>query len=461
MNMKLGLKFLAMIGITLLISISLMMVRSLINERSNRAQEVRYTLAENSAGAQTISGPFLIVPYVLEETKNNGGKGDSTTDKTQHLLIFTPEELNSQSQLKTEIVKRGLFEAPSYTSKNVMTGFFKPNKDILALKKLDANQKIVWQKAYVSLGLQDPKGIREVRASLGNSNLEFEPGHSVNNWVNTATGIHSKITESSELYQQLISQEVSFKIDLELVGTQSFMIDPVGTHSKIDIQGDWPHPSFKGTTPFSRSVTNKNFAATWKTNDLARGIAVQTCKTEDNNCNQAKPYNNLVGLDFIDPVDRYVLSDRTAKYGELFLILTFAVLFLMEVLRSKPIHPMQYALVGFATSVFFLLTLSLSEHVPFFWAYGIAALASVALQSFYAKAVLQHKNMSRIFTGSLLSLYGLLYFILKSEDAALMVGSLAVFAMLAGFMMLTRNVNWYALSQSEKKPETETPPIYL
>lgn len=458
MNMKLGLKFLAMIGITLLISISLMMVRGLINERSSRAQEVRSNLAENSAGSQIIAGPYLIVPYVLEETNTNTQKANSNTiNKTEHLLIFTPEDLNSQTRLKTEIVKRGLFEAPSYTAKSVMTGFFKPSQEVLTLKKQPINQKIIWQKAYLSLGLQDPKGIREIKASLGNTPLEFEPGHSLNNWVNTATGIHSTISESSELYQELIAQEVSFKIELEIIGTQSLMIDPVGTHSKIDIAGDWPHPSFKGTSPVSRSVTEKSFAATWKTNELARGLTVQACKAEDTNCNQVKSYNNLVGLDFIDPVDRYVLSDRTAKYGELFLILTFAILFLMEVLRSKPIHPMQYALVGFATSVFFLLTLSLSEHVSFFWAYGIAALASVALQSFYAQAVLQHTKMNRIFTGSLIGLYGLLYLILKSEDAALMVGSLAVFAMLAGFMMLTRNVNWYALSQSEKKTDSSTP----
>ncbi len=450
MNMKLGFKILAMLGITLLISISLILVRGLITERSNRAQEVRNSLADNTAGPQTISGPYLVIPYIIEESFTQPAN-NANTDRKEYLLLLSPEQINNKSDLQLEIKKRGLFEAPTFKSNSVMTGYFRPSKELLALKKLPANQKIIWQKAYLSLGLQDPRGIRQIKATIGNSVLEFEPGHSINNWSKTSPGIHANLTEGAEFFQQILSQDQDFKIDLDLVGSQSFLLDLVGTNSKIDITGNWPHPSYKGISPDSQSRSKLSFAASWKTNSLAKGVSMQACKTEDSNCNESKSATSLVGLNLIDPVDRYVLSDRTAKYGELFLILTFAILFLMEVLRKNPIHPMQYALVGFATSVFFLLTLSLSEHISFFRAYAIAASASVALQSFYASAVLQSKKMALIFSSSLMALYGLLFFILRSEDSALMVGSLVVFATLAGFMMLTRNVNWYALSQPEKR----------
>lgn len=460
MNMKLGFKILAMLGITLLISISLIMVRSLINERSNRAQEVKNSLADKTAGPQIISGPYLVIPYIIEESFTQPAN-NANTDRKEYVLLLSPEQINNKSDLQLEIKKRGLFEAPTFKSNSVMTGYFRPNKELLALKKLPANQKIIWQKAYLSLGLQDPKGIRQITATMGNSVLEFEPGHSINNWSKTSPGIHANLTEGAEFFQQILSQDQDFKINLDLVGSQSFLLDLAGTSSKIDITGNWPHPSYKGISPDSDSLSKLSFAASWKTNSLAKGISIQTCKTEDSNCTEIKPASSLVGLDLIDPVNRYVLSDRTAKYGELFLILTFAILFLMEVLRKNPIHPMQYALVGFATSVFFLLTLSLSEHISFYRAYGIAASASVALQGFYASAVLQSKKLALIFSSSLMALYGLLFFILRSEDSALMVGSLLVFAMLAGFMMLTRNVNWYALSQSEKKADTQPSNIYL
>ena len=45
-------------------------------------------------------------------------------------------------------------------------------------------------------------------------------------------------------------------------------------------------------------------------------------------------------------------------------------------------------------------------------------------------------------------LYALLYGLLSAEDYALLMGSLLVFALLAGVMLLTRKLDWYALGKS-------------
>ena len=47
----------------------------------------------------------------------------------------------------------------------------------------------------------------------------------------------------------------------------------------------------------------------------------------------------------------------------------------------------------------------------------------------------------------LLLLYGMLYAILRSEDNALLMGSLLLFSVLALVMLITRKLDWYAVSE--------------
>ena len=48
-------------------------------------------------------------------------------------------------------------------------------------------------------------------------------------------------------------------------------------------------------------------------------------------------------------------------------------------------------------------------------------------------------------------LYGMLYLILRSEDNALLMGSLLIFAVLAFVMLLTRDLDWYRVSEQVAK----------
>ena len=57
-------------------------------------------------------------------------------------------------------------------------------------------------------------------------------------------------------------------------------------------------------------------------------------------------------------------------------------------------------------------------------------------------------TLSRLFGLALSLLYALLYGLLSAEDYALLMGSLLVFALLAGVMLLTRKLDWYALGKS-------------
>jgi inner membrane protein len=123
------------------------------------------------------------------------------------------------------------------------------------------------------------------------------------------------------------------------------------------------------------------------------------------------------------------------------------------VLLRFSVHPVQYGLVGFALAMFFLLLLSLSEHIGFAAAYAVSAFACVALIGYYVAQFLRSRVGGIGFAAALAVLYALLYGILASEDYALLMGSLLLFALLAAVMVLTRGVNWFGLGRADAVPE--------
>jgi inner membrane protein len=140
----------------------------------------------------------------------------------------------------------------------------------------------------------------------------------------------------------------------------------------------------------------------------------------------------------------------------MFVALTFAAFFVFEVIKRLPIHPVQYLLVGLALVVFFLLLLGLSEHMAFLQAYLLASVGCIVLIGFYLSHVLRDWRRGVGFASALTLLYGVLYGLLNSESNALMMGSILLFAVLAGIMVATRKVDWYGLTTLAPKAEPYT-----
>jgi inner membrane protein len=156
-----------------------------------------------------------------------------------------------------------------------------------------------------------------------------------------------------------------------------------------------------------------------------------------------------VALD--NPVDVYRLTERATKYALMFIVLTFAAFFVLEMVKRWRIHPMQYLMIGAALVLFFLLLLSLSEHLDFAWAYGLASAACIGLLTHYLRHVLRGWRPALGMSAMLVALYGVLYGILISEDNALMMGSLLLFGVLAAIMVVTRKVDWYSVMGSPQQ----------
>jgi inner membrane protein len=164
------------------------------------------------------------------------------------------------------------------------------------------------------------------------------------------------------------------------------------------------------------------------------------------NCNALM--NDTFGVTLFNSVDIYQQSERSVKYAMLFIGLTFTAFFLFEVMKGLRLHPMQYLLVGLGLSLFFLLLISLSEHMAFPLAYLVAALCSTAVIGFYISGVVRSARLGGVITAGLLLLYAMLFGILRSEDNALLMGSLLLFTVLSLVMVVTRRVDWYGIGES-------------
>ncbi|RYF77302.1 MAG: cell envelope integrity protein CreD, partial [Comamonadaceae bacterium] len=146
------------------------------------------------------------------------------------------------------------------------------------------------------------------------------------------------------------------------------------------------------------------------------------------------------------PVDVYFMAHRAAKYGALIIALVLMGCFMVELFRKLRLHPIQYGLVGLSIALFFLLLVALSEKLSFWQAYALSACASVSLLMAYFSAVLRSARRGLGLGAFVGVLYAALFGLLASESNALLLGALLTFGMLAMLMLLTRNVDWYALS---------------
>jgi inner membrane protein len=290
----------------------------------------------------------------------------------------------------------------------------------------DAKGRIKWGTPRLVLGVTDPGGIRKVSSlAAGADEHAFEAG----SWDTGALpgGVHVPLPG----LRAAQAESFEFAFSVELAGSEAFAVAPLGSNATVTMRSDWPHPSFVGRfLPLRHEIGAQGFSAEWKVSQYA---APGTSNRQE------------LAVSFIEPAGLYQQLERGSKYGFLFIGLTFAAFLLFELLRRLAIHPIQYALVGLALAMFFLLLTALSEHLDFAAAYAIATLACVGLIAGYLVRVLRNALTGLAFGGALASLYAMLYALLKAEDYSLLGGSLLLFGLLAAVMIATRRVDWYGL----------------
>ena len=421
---KIETKLIIIIGLIVLLLIPIFMIQNLIDERSELQQQVQADIAKSSSDEQQVIGPFIHAQYL--ETVTVDGK---TSEQLMNMTLL-PESLNVSSNLATFEKYRGIYKALLYRSQNQFEGRFKTSAlAVLADKKI--------KRLNLILAISDIRGIGQgSHINVNERSYELLPGTQLDQ---LPQGIRVELD-----YETIRKSEVlPYQIGLNLQGMRQLSFAPVGKNSSLTMQADWPHPSFVGDyLPIESSISARDFSASWQTNYFATNLKelFNRCLFR-NECTLFKQRN--MGVNLVDSVNHYLKNYRASNYAILVIVLIFASFFLLEVLRDEPIHPVQYGFVGLALAVFYLLLISLSEHLGFNIAYLLSALASAILLSVYVAGMLKNSKHGGLFLCGVLFIYSLLYGLLSAEDYALLMGSVLVFVVLSLIMMLTRRVNWY------------------
>lgn len=443
--MRVFLKLLLIGGLLIALLIPLLLLRGLVEERKNRGREVAQEIALASSGMQHWVGPLLLLE--AEEThrrtilRNEGGASAAVVQHEEvrqrvHYVV-APQTLAIDSRLSTQERRRGLFGVRLYTDQmRLKAGFQWPETPALEGERLSHR----WLDAHLVVGVGDARGIQRMNLRVDGEAREIQPG--------TLIGyLHEGVHVALGRPDWQAGHRFEVELDAQLQGTQALSWAPLAGEAKVSVQADWPHPGFGGKRlPDSPQIDAQGFRAEWTVSRLSSQFlqALGQCKVGASQCPALN--DAMFGVTLVDPVDRYLKTERALKYALLLLVLVFGAVFFVEALRGVNVHPLQYGLTGLALAMFFLLLLSLSEHIGFGPAYGLAAVACVSLIGTYMSAVLGGRQRGVLFALLVAGLYGFLYVLLQSEDYALLAGSLVLFALLAGVMLATRRLDWRQVS---------------
>jgi len=408
LTIKLGL--LAFLGVVLLIP--LQMIKMVILERQTTAEKVRKDIGSQWAGTQYIAGPVLNIPVRIIPAE----KESQPRTGIWHIM---PESLVVDGNLSPEKRYRGIYQSVVYTSTLHYSGEF-----VLPDKQETGNSQVQFDHAYFTVGISDNRGLKgDVTMKTDSAILHAEPG------VRDKDIFDSGITFGAPVSRT--KGRISFDMTLDLSGSEGIYLTPVGKTTKVELKSAWKSPSFNGSfLPASRKVDDSGFSASWLVTHLNRNFP-QSWEGQG-----FKIKESSFGVDLFLPVDHYQKSWRSARYGILFIALTFLVLIFLEITRKDPIHIFHYFLVSLALLLFFSLLNALSEQTGFNLAYLISSAATIGLITIFTGALFKNRKTAGIVFGMLLMLYLFIYILLTLNDYAYLAGNIGLFVLLAIVMSL-------------------------
>ncbi|HDU3592397.1 TPA: cell envelope integrity protein CreD, partial [Klebsiella pneumoniae subsp. pneumoniae] len=422
-------KITTLIGCIVLLSLPLMMVRELINERADYRSEVVDAIEQSTSGSQKLAGPLIAIPITETLTRMENQK--EVNYQRSWVYYWLPESLAVAGKQTVESRRVGIYSGQVWHNVLQIKASFDPLR-LAALRK--TNIVLGQPRLVVSVG--DARGIGAIHAPEVNGNvLSVEPGLGISG---DGAGIHMPMPALAEDNKPL---EIAFSLDLN--GTGEFSLVPLGRNSELQLTSNWPHPGFLGSfLPTQREVSAAGYRAHWQSSWFANDMG--SYFKDD----MEIPWSRLPAFsaDVMSLADQYQLTDRATKYAILLIGLTFMAFFVFESLTRRPLHPMQYLLVGLSLVLFYLVLLALSEHIGFTAAWLAASLSGAVMNGIYLQAVLRGWRNSLLFVAALLLLDGVMWFLLHSEDSALLLGTGVLALALSVLMFLTRRVDWYALS---------------
>jgi len=408
---------LAFLGFFLLIPLE--MIKSIIRERQKNAEEVKKEIAFQWAGQQIISGPVLNIPVRIFPSKKE-------IDPYVSVFHFMPESLSIKGDVQTEKRHRSIYQTVVYTADLNISGYF-----VIPELIADSNSEVLWKDAYFTMGISDNRGLKgTIQLKTDTGILEAIPGLKDADLFTTGISFPANLTVRDKKF--------SFSESLKLSGSDGLSFTPVGKTTEVVINSKWNSPGFRGNfLPVERLLNESGFNAKWLVTNLNRNFP-QTWSGKAYNTG-----NDSFGVDFILPVDHYQKSLRSAKYGILFIALTFMALIFSELAIKEKIHVFQYIMVALGLVLFFSLLTALSEYIGFNFAYLTASSSIIFLISFYLMKLLKNRFTVYLISGLLVLLFAFIFILLTLNDFAYLAGNIGLFVLLALTMMLSVNLDLF------------------
>lgn len=416
------------IGIlALLLLIPSAFIQNLVTERASRQDEMAKEVSDSWSASQIIKGPVLVIPY-----KKQVKFTDTVTKEVIENLYILPDNLHIKAGLSTQILHRGIFDVAVYNTQVKVSGNFAK----LDLSSLGVNiNQLYLNKARFEFSVSDLKGLKsspviKTTTPVLNAEPSFESVF--------GDGLQAAVDLSS-----INNNEIPFDYTLDLKGSEGLSFLQLGKTTDVQVNGNWSSPSFDGNhLPDERKIDGGSFSASWRMMYYNRPFPQQWSGSQKTLDTNKKLEDATFGVKLRLPVDQYQKTMRTSKYAIFIILLTFISLFLTEVIRKQPIHMFNYILIGAAMVIYYTLLLSFSEQVGYNMAYLIASVSTIALISVFISSLLKNGRAAILFAFILSVFYAFIFVIIQLEDLALMVGSIALFIVIAVLMYFSRKINW-------------------
>ena len=447
----------------LVLLIPLKLIGDLIDDRGRLYNQTITNIGNEWGKSQKIIAPVITISY--KDTRINNKESVSNVSNTKAVTVvpverkfaILPDELNATIEMKDEVRQRGIYNATVYNANIKLKGYFSskdfPDKDV---------------QGCVSIGLTDTKALIKInKFKIGDMEQDLEAMSGTMAVPLITNGISGQL--GPEHNSIMDKEKIPFEIDIDFRGSRDISILPLGKKNHFEIKSNWKSPSFLGVLPTERTIDDNGFFAKWEVSNLIRNypqiIDIDNDRFSDfyqdglvyNEYDETTTYfdNNdegsaVVKVALFDSVTSYTQIYRACKYGILFIGMSLVVVFIFEVVSKKAAHYVQYGVVGFSLVIFYLLLLSLSEHIGFEWSYLISSLAIVIPNSMYITSMTSNKKFGIGMFIFLSGIYAILFSILRMEQYALLTGSLLILAVLYAVMYLTKKADIFQSLESKE-----------
>ena len=445
-------KIIFLFVLTILLLIPLKLIGNLINDRGSLYNQTIINIGNEWGKSQKIIAPVITISYKDTSINNKDSVSNASNTKAvavvpvERKFAILPEELNATIEMKDEVRQRGIYNATVYNANVKLKGYF-------STKDFPEDKKVL---GCVSIGLTDTKALIKInKFKIGDMDLEAMSGTMAVPLI--TNGISGQL--GPEHNNMMDKEKIPFEIDIDFRGSRDISILPLGKKNHFEIKSNWKSPSFSGVLPTERTIDNNGFSAVWEVSNLIRNypqiIDINNDQFSDfyqdgvvyNEYDDETTYsdnndeNTIVKVALFDSVTSYTQIYRACNYGILFIGMSLVVVFIFEVVSKKAAHYVQYGVVGFSLVIFYLLLLSLSEHIGFEWSYLVSSLAIVIPNSLYITSMTSSKKFGIGMFIFLSGIYAILFSILRMEQYALLTGSLLILAVLYAVMYLTKKAD--------------------